>query len=429
MMQHDYTLQSPKFGLLGRTLGHSWSPRIHTALGSAPYGLFERESEDVRRFIREGNWKGINVTIPYKRQAALYADELSDRVVRLGVANTLVRRPDGSIFAENTDVLGFGFMLDRFARRELRTCAQEAFGGHKAVVLGSGGASQAVQAALEDIGAHIVVVSRSGNETYATLVDRHADAKLLVNTTPVGMYPHCPDTALTNEQLAGLTGLVAVLDVVYNPERTGLCLAADRLGIPTESGLGMLVAQAFYASELFQQKKLDDTLVERIENDIRRSTRNVILIGMPGCGKSGAGRRLAHMIDWPFVDLDDTFAIDHGQTPADCILTHGEEAFRSLETQTAATYCARSGLVIACGGGIVTQPRNYDLLHQNGTIVFLDRPLNELSNENRPISQAKGVHKLAEERMPLYRGWADIELACTGSAAGDAVEVQNLLGL
>ena len=422
-------LASTPYGLLGRTLGHSWSPRIHTLLGSSPYGLFEREPSEVEAFVREGNWRGINVTIPYKREAARLADQRTARVERLGVANTLVRLEDGSILADNTDVLGFGWMLERFARRALDMGAAAAFGGHKALVLGSGGASQAVQAALADIDARVVVISRSGDETYETLVERHADARLLVNTTPVGMFPNCPASPLPEEDLAALTELAAVVDVVYNPERTGLMLAADRLGIPCESGLGMLVAQALYASERFQGKPLDDSLVELVEADIRRTTRNVVFIGMPGCGKTGAGRRLARLTGRPFVDLDDCFMVDHGMTPADCILTYGEETFRTLETETTASYCARSGLVIACGGGIVTRERNKDLLRQNGYVVMLDRPLDELSSADRPLSQARGVQALAEERMPLYRAWADMVLPCTGSALGDAVEVARLLGL
>ncbi len=422
-------LASTPYGLLGRTLSHSWSPRIHTLLGSSPYGLFEREPSEVEAFVREGDWRGINVTIPYKREAARLADQRTARVERLGVANTLVRLEDGSILADNTDVLGFGWMLERFARRALDMGAAAAFGGNKALVLGSGGASQAVQAALADIDARVVVISRSGDETYETLVERHADARLLVNTTPVGMFPNCPASPLPEEDLAALTELAAVVDVVYNPERTGLMLAADRLGIPCESGLGMLVAQALYASERFQGKPLDDSLVELVEADIRRTTRNVVFIGMPGCGKTGAGRRLARLTGRPFVDLDDCFMVDHGMTPADCILTYGEETFRTLETETTASYCARSGLVIACGGGIVTRERNKDLLRQNGYVVMLDRPLDELSSADRPLSQARGVQALAEERMPLYRAWADMVLPCTGSALGDAVEVARILGL
>ncbi len=417
------------FGLLGRTLGHSWSPRIHATLGSAPYTLFEREPEDVEDFIRNGDWRGINVTIPYKREAALFANERTPRVERLGVANTLVRRQDGSILADNTDILGFGWMLERFAQRELGCSASKAFRDAKVLVLGSGGASQAVQACLHDVHAKAVVISRAGDETYETIAERHTDAMLVVNTTPVGMYPNCPASPITDGQLQALSHLRGVLDVVYNPERTGICLAAERLGIAFESGLAMLVSQAFYSSQLFQGKDIDQSLIPRIEDDIRCSTRNVVFIGMPGCGKTAAGRRLAHMVDRPFVDLDDLFVVDHGLTPAECIEKRGEEAFRELETQTVASYGARSGLVIACGGGVVTRKRNYDLLHQNGTIVFLDRPLDELATEGRPLSKTKGVQALAQQRMGLYRQWADLNLTCTGSAAGDAMEVRRLLGL
>ena len=423
--------ENAPFGLLGRTLGHSWSPRIHATFGSVPYALYEREQDEVAEFLKCGNWHGLNVTIPYKRVAAELADEVSGRVERLGVANTLVKRADGSIFADNTDVLGFAFMLRRFL------CTQvgynpEALAGRKALVLGSGGASQAVQAALEDLGLLPVVISRTGDETYATLAERHADAALLVNTTPVGMYPHCPASPIDDETFAQLKGLIGVLDVVYNPERTGICMAAERRGLPSESGLAMLVSQAFYASQIFQDVTLDEALVATVEDELRTQTRNVVLIGMPGSGKTSAGRRLARLCHRPFVDLDVSFAMDHGMTPAECIRAHGEQEFRRLETQTAASYASRSGLIIACGGGVVTQPVNYDILHQNGTVVMLDRPLEELMASdvsNRPLSQSRGVVRLAEERMPLYRAWADIVLPCTGSAAGDALALGELLHL
>lgn len=417
------------FGLLGRKLGHSWSPRIHATLGSSPYALFEKEPDEVEPFVREGRWRGLNVTIPYKRDAALLADERTPRVERLGVANTLVRRDDGSVLAENTDILGFAWMLERFCQRSCGADAHTVLGRRKALVLGSGGASQAVQGVLSDAGAEVVVISRTGKETYATLADRHADAVLVVNTTPVGMFPDCPATPLPEGDLARMGDLRGVLDVVYNPERTKLSMDAERLGIPTESGLAMLVSQALRSSELFQGRSLDEGLVERIERDIRAQTRNVVLIGMPGCGKTAAGRRLARLARRPFVDLDDCFTIDHGMTPAECIRTRGETAFRELETLTAQGYAARSGLVVACGGGIVTQPRNYDILHQNGVIVMLDRPLEELSSEGRPLSQQLGVRQLAQERMGLYRAWADIVLPCTGSALGDALKLRDMLGV
>ncbi|MDO4797100.1 MAG: shikimate kinase [Coriobacteriales bacterium] len=423
------THEEAPFGLLGRTLGHSWSVRIHNALGSQPYALFEREPNQVEEFVRTGSWRGINVTIPYKRQAAQLADERTERVQRLGVSNTLVRMNDGRILADNTDVLGFSWMLERFCRRSLGQPAAELLPGEKALVLGSGGASQAVQAALADAGMRVVVVSRSGPQTYEDLTQRHADATLVVNTTPVGMFPNCPKSVLSRQQLEALGQLRGVLDVVYNPERTGLCLLAEQLGIACESGLAMLVSQAKFASELFLDTTHPNDVVERIEDDIRAQTRNVILIGMPGCGKSSAGRRLAHLAHRPFVDLDDSFSVDHGTEPGAYIRANGEDAFRRLETQTAATYAAQSGLVIACGGGIVTREENYELLHQNGTIIMLDRPLAELSSDGRPLSQSKGVERLARERMHRYRSWADHVLPCTGSAQGDAEAICGMLGL
>ena len=264
---------SEPFGLLGRTLGHSWSPRIHATLGSTPYALFEREPQDVAAFVRDGSWRGINVTIPYKRRAAELADECSERVRALGVANTLVRREDGSIYADNTDVLGFSWMLERFCVRELGMGAREAFCGKKVLVLGSGGASQAVRAALDDVGACTVVISRTGPNTYESITQSHTDALLVINTTPVGMYPSCPQSPVSLEDLAELRQLCGVLDVVYNPERTSLCMMAQRLGIPFESGLAMLVAQARFASEVFLGRSLPESLVEQIEHDIRRERR------------------------------------------------------------------------------------------------------------------------------------------------------------
>lgn len=423
-------LDAAPFGLVGRTLGHSWSRQIHERLGSAPYALHELEPDEVATFVRDGAWRGLNVTIPYKRRAAELADERSPRVERLGAANTLVRREDGSILAENTDVLGFFWMLARFCRRELGSSVSEALGSRKALVLGSGGASQAVRLALEEYaGMDVVTVSRSGKETYEGLARRHADAALVVNTTPVGMFPNCPASPLDEETLSALTGLVAVLDVVYNPRRTGLLLAAERLGLPAESGLAMLVAQALYASELFQGRDLDDSLVAEVEGQIRAQTENVVLIGMPGAGKSSCGRALARLLGRPFVDVDEAIALECGRSAAQIIREDGEEAFRAVETEVTGRYAARSGLVLACGGGVVTREENRDLIRQNARVVFLDRPIAELSDDGRPMSQTKGVERLAAERMDAYRSWADVTLPCTGSPAGDAELARRLLVL
>lgn len=418
------------YGLLGGRLGHSWSPKIHARLGSTPYALLERDPAGAEELLRHGDWVGLNVTIPYKRLAAQLADHRSPRVEALGVANTLVRREDGSVFAENTDVPGFRWMLERFCERALGATAGEVLGRAEVLVLGSGGAAQAVRAALlEAAPCSPILVSRGDEGAYERLAERHPHARLVVNATPVGMFPSCPASPLEEATLAVLEELVAVLDVVYNPERTGICLAAERLGLPCESGLAMLVAQAFHASELFQGRELPDSLIGQVVGELRAAQRNVVLIGMPGAGKTSAGRALARLLRRPFIDLDDAFALDAGMGVADYIGLHGEAAFRERETAIAASYGAQSGLVIACGGGIVTQACNYDLLHQNGTIVQLDRPLDQLSSDGRPLSQARGVTALAQERMGLYRSWSDLCIPCTGSSAGDAALIRERLGL
>lgn len=415
------------YGLIGRKLGHSWSREIHERLGSTPYELWELEPEEVSSFIRKGGWRGINVTIPYKKNAAELADEQSERVKQLGVANTLIRRSDGSLFAENTDVTGFGWMLEHFCKTQLNASAHEVLATKEALVLGTGGAAQAVSCALQSVGAQVCFISRRGEDTYATLLERHRGASLVVNTTPVGMYPNCPQSPLDIQILSQMDNLLGVLDVVYNPARTGLILQAERLHIPAASGLGMLVAQAVHASELFQGCSFDEGIIETIVQELQVQTQNIALIGMPGSGKTTAGRRLARLLGRPFVDLDDACAVAANMPVADYITVHGEAAFRQLETEILADYGKRSGLVIACGGGIVTQPQNYELLRQNSFVVMLDRPLEELSLHGRPVSQAKGIEQLAHERMDLYRSWSDTILTCTGSPDGDAKALQALI--
>lgn len=418
------------FGLLGRTLGHSWSPQIHARLGSAPYALFEREPDEVEDFLRTGAWRGLNVTIPYKRQAAETADRRSARVEALGVANTLVRLDDGTILADNTDVLGFNAMLAAFCHTHLHESPRQALDGRKALVLGTGGAAQAVAYALREyVGAEVVFVSRTGESTYDDLPKRHADATLVVNATPVGMFPHCPASPLADEVLPAMHELRGVLDVIYNPLRTGLVMQAERAGIPCESGLSMLVWQAVFASELFQDVDLPDTLADELLGSLGASQTNIVLVGMPGAGKTSAGRALAHLLGRPFVDLDAAFALTWGESAEQCIRTRGEDVFRTRETQVAADYGARSGLVIACGGGIVVRDANYPLLHQNGTVVYLDRPLDQLSSEGRPVSQRTGVERLATERTHLYERWCDLRISCTGSPQGDASLICARLGL
>ncbi|MDJ1121387.1 shikimate kinase [Olsenella sp. YH-ols2217] len=417
------------FGLLGHPLGHSWSPAIHALLGSAPYALHDIPEDEVPAFVSQGTWQGLNVTIPYKRLAAQLADLRSPAVEESGAANTLVRLADGRVLAENTDVWGFDYLLGRFCELRLGASAAEVLRGRCALVLGTGGASRAVTFVLSAVGCDVVLVSRSGPGTYDGLAERHPDAALIVNTTPVGMFPACPASPLPKDALAAFPQLMGVIDLIYNPERTQLVMMAEELGVPAEGGLAMLVAQAYRSSELFQGRDLPDGLIDRIVATLHKQKRNVFFIGMPGCGKTGAARRMARMCQRPFVDLDDAFELEVGLSPAQVITEQGEDAFRSLETKILERYGKQSGLVVATGGGVVTRPINRDLMRQNGTVVFLDRPLEELSTAGRPLTEASGVERLAKQRMPLYRDWADLEIRCTGSAEGDAILVKELLGL
>ena len=397
------------FGLLGRKLGHSWSPQIHARLGSVPYELHELEPEELAGFVRGGSWRGLNVTIPYKREAAA-ARRRGERA-RAASGRGKHARPPYRRNHLRRQLRRLGLCLDARALLPSATSAAprpRRWGRGSASILGSGGASQAIRAALEDAGARVVTISRTGGETYETLAERHADATLMVNTTPVGMYPNCPATPVSREVMAQLEGLAGVLDIVYNPERTELCLIAEELGIPSESGLAMLVGQARFSSELFQGHAIEDELLEKIEDELRSLTRNVVLIGMPGAGKTSCGKRLARMLGRPFVDIDEAILADTGRSAAQIIQEDGEDAFRRVETEVTASYCKRSGMVIACGGGVVTRPQNRDLLRQNGRVVLVDRPLDELSDKGRPVSQAKGVERLAAERMHLYHEWADV---------------------
>ncbi len=427
------------YGLLGEHLGHSYSPQIHALLGSVPYTLFEKSPEEVDDFIRNGAWDGINVTIPYKKRAAALADERSPRVEALGAANTLVRRPDGTIYAENTDVMGFEKLLEQFCEEQLGTTPIEAFSGKQAMVLGTGGASTAIAYVLEKIvGMKVRFLSHADLDLYqnfdARLLLHAEDTALLVNTTPVGMSPNCPKSPIKHWLLGpephSMNRLMGVIDIIYNPRITGLCYNAQSKDIPCASGLPMLVWQAVYASELFQGTSIDAAVARQAIDTIGKRMQNIALIGMPGCGKSTTGRILARMLSRPFVDLDDAFTLRYGRTPAEVIQQEGEWPFRQLECEVLREYGAKSGLVIACGGGVVRNHQNgYALLNQNSSIVFLDRPLEELSTEGRPLSQREGIEALYRQRIRDYRSWADIIVASTGSAKGDAEAIISALGL
>ncbi len=390
-----------KCGLLGEHLGHSFSPLIHGELADYTYDLVERAPEEVGNFVRNGGYDAFNVTIPYKKTVIPFLDKISPEAERIGAVNTVVRRADGTIEGYNTDYFGFDGMLTASG---IEVC------GKKAVILGGGGASLTVQTVLRDRGAReIVVVDLNLENNYSNL-DRHADADVIVNATPVGMYPNNGKSLVDLSTFPHCRG---VLDVIYNPARTALVLDAEERGIPAMSGLFMLVGQAVKAFEFFTGDTAEVGVIERITRKIAQQTQNIILIGMPGCGKSTVGKLLAEKTNRPFFDADDEFSVMHGMTPAEAINTLGEDRFREMEHEVLLGLGKQSETVIACGGGAVTRDENYRPLHQNGVIVYLRRDLSLLATNGRPLSQTTSPEALYLARKDSYERFADLTVEST----------------
>ena len=384
------------YGVLGRVLGHSYTPIIYRELANLEYVRFEREPEELESFIRGGAWEGVNVTIPYKKEVAALVDEVSPIARRLGNVNTVTRLADGRLRGDNTDYYGFNVLVESLGL-DIAGAKALVFGGH-------GGAGSTAMAVLRDLGARPVAIGRTGADTYETL-DRHADATLAVNCTPAGMYPRCPAAPCS---LGALPNLRGVIDIVYNPARTALMMEAERRGIAVAGGLLMLVAQAAQAVERYTGTMPSLERVHEVTARLAATEENVALIGMPGSGKTRVGEQLADKMGREHVDIDRVLEERLGCSCASFIEAHGEAAFRVQETAALHDVAARSGLVISCGGGVVTRPENYPLLHQNSRIVMLDRPLGELSRKGRPITARDGIETLARRRMPLYHAWADL---------------------
>ena len=387
-------------GLLGRKLGHSYSPQIHNLLGDYSYVLFEKEPEELENFLKNGDFSGLNVTIPYKKEVIPYLSELSPTAKKMGCVNTVLRRSDGTLYGHNTDYFGFTSLVRH---------AGLSAAGKKVLVLGSGGASNTAVAALKDLGANPVVISRSGENNYQNL-HRHTDAAVIVNTTPVGMYPN---TGVSPIDLGLFPHLEGVLDVIYNPARTQLLLDAEKLGIPRENGLWMLVAQAKEAAEVFTGGKISDEVIEKIYRELSHQMKNIVLIGMPGCGKSTIGALLAEKLGRTLADADEKIISLAGKSIPDIFAQDGEPTFRDWETKALTELGKQSGLVIATGGGCVTQKRNYPILHQNGYLVWLERDWSKLPTDGRPLSQANDLGKMYAARKPLYEAFADIRVENT----------------
>lgn len=389
------------YGLIGNPLGHSFSPQIHAGLGDYVYKLFPMEEDAVGPFLTAREFEAINVTIPYKQTVMPYCDRIAPEALAIGSVNTIVKEADGTLSGYNTDYFGFKLMLER---------AGIAVEGKKCLVLGSGGSSKTVVCVLTDMGASsVTVISRSGENNYDN-IDRHSDADVIVNTTPVGMYPKNGAQAVDLDRFSRLTG---VADLIYNPEKTALILQAERKGIPCTGGLYMLVAQGAKASEFFHRTSYDGGIIERVFNEVNGKMRNVTLVGMPGCGKSSVGRTLAELLGREFVDADDYVTEKWGRSPAEIITSDGEDAFRRIETEALTELTKRSSIVLSTGGGCVTRQENHPLLRQNGKVVFINRDISLLATDGRPISAGgeDRIKKLYEVRLPLYRAVCDFEIA------------------
>ena len=384
-----------KFGLLGRTLGHSFSPRIHSALGNTNYELFEREPSQLQEFFADPELQGINITIPYKVNALEACDVVDPRAERIGCVNTMVRK-DGKWYGYNTDYDGFVFTLQH---------AGIDVSGKECIILGDGASSATVHVALEDLGAkNIVHLSRKTAPFYGDAPNYYETAQIIINCTPIGMYPHNPANLIDITQFSKLEGIV---DLIYNPRRTILLLQAEMMEIPHCDGLPFLVAQGVEAANHFQGESFGTKEIEQILRDMRREKENIILIGMPGVGKTTVGKALGEEMGRTCIDVDQELEKEIGDIST-YITEQGEPAFREKEAEMIVKLGTQTGLVISTGGGCVTVPKNFAHLRQNGRIYQLTQPIENLSTTGRVLSSGgiERLRELEEIRTPMYESFA-----------------------
>ena len=384
-----------KFGLLGRTLGHSFSPRIHNALGNTNYELFEREPSQLQEFFADQELQGINITFPYKVNALEACDVVDPRAERIGCVNTMVRK-DGKWHGYNTDYDGFVFTL-KYAGIDVS--------GKECIILGDGASSATVHVALEDLGAKSIThLSRKTAPLYTDAPNYYETTQIIINCTPIGMYPHNPASLIDIMQFSKLEGVV---DLIYNPRRTVLLLQAEMLDIPHCDGLPFLVAQGVEAANHFQGESFGTKEIEQILRGMRREKENIILIGMPGVGKTTVGKAIGKEMGRTCIDIDQELAKEIGDI-SKYITEQGEAAFREKEAEMIAKLGTQTGIVISTGGGCVTVPKNFAHLRQNGRIYQLTQPVEKLSTSGRVLSGGgiERLRELEETRTPMYESFA-----------------------
>lgn len=397
-----------EYGLIGEKLGHSFSADIHSKIGHYDYRLRELPPEGVAPFLAEGNFRAVNVTIPYKTAVIPCLSYVSPEAEAIGAVNTVVNR-DGKLYGYNTDFFGLRELV-------LRVTESKPLAG-KVLILGTGGTSRTAAAVVKAMGAKAITVSRTaknGAVSYEEALAEHTDASFLINTTPVGMYPNTEGMAIDP---AAFPHLMGVVDAVYNPLRTPLVRRAKTLGIPAEGGLYMLVAQAVAAYGYFFDTDPKTELIDRIYGDMITEKENVVLVGMPASGKSSVGKAVAEALGRPFYDSDEEIVKEAGMPIPDYFATYGEAAFRDLESRAIARLSAEvKGAVIATGGGAVLRAENVDRLKGNGRLFWLDRSLDRLiPTADRPLSSdCEALRKRYEERYPVYRAVCDLRIDGNG---------------
>lgn len=405
-----------KYGLIGEHLTHSYSCEIHAQIADYEYELHELRPDELGDFLKKREFCGINVTIPYKQTVMPYLDEISESAKRIGAVNTIVNR-GGRLIGDNTDFPGM-LALARHAGVDMK--------GKKVLILGTGGASKTAHALAEYMGcASVSYVSRSGRDgsiSYDEAISSHADAQVIINATPAGMYPRQDGVPI---DIFAFPQLCGVLDAVYNPLRTNLVLDARERGIAAEGGLYMLAAQAVYASAIFRDKPLDESLIDKAFLSVRNAKRNIVLIGMPSCGKTTVGGILSRLSGMELADTDEHIVKKIGMPISEFFAKYGEAEFRKIEKETVAELAAEGGRIIATGGGAVLDGDNVRALRRNGVIVFLDRAVHNLvATDDRPLSSERSkLEKLYAERYDVYRMSAELIIDANRTPEEEAREI------
>ena len=402
-----------QYGLIGEHLGHSFSKQIHGRIADYDYELCSLPPDALQHFIKHVDYRGINVTIPYKKAVIPFLDEISPEAQQIGSVNTIARR-GGKLLGYNTDYYGFKRMAER---------AGVSFLNRKVLVLGTGGTSLTVQSVARDMGAsEILVASRNGDVNYQSIY-LHRDVEIIINTTPVGMFP---DNVGSIIEIRRFPGLLGVLDVVFNPLRTNLVLDARKLGIKTSGGLPMLVYQAVAASEIFTGNRISNAKSEFIVNEIHRELQNIVLIGMPGSGKTSVGTVLAERLNRKLLDLDECITERTGISITEIFERYGQGDFRELEHKCVVEISKQSGTVIATGGGVILNPANMRALMQNGHIYYLERSIDELPTDGRPLSTGHhALEAMYTQRHPIYMEYSDVRIDCNNSVKDAAETIEQ----